>query len=107
MFALVALLCLYLGINNVRNAFRLASENGWQRISVLLIITGIILLALVIPCVIQATKDLREAKRIKEDLDRKEALEKKAKHDQFFYDDEDGFSSGQEKAGDELRPDEQ
>ena len=49
MFALVALLCLYLGINNVRNAFRLASENGWQRISVLLIITGIILLALVSP----------------------------------------------------------
>ncbi len=103
MFALVALLCLYLGINNVRNAFRLASANGWQRISVLLIITGVILLALVIPCVIQATKDLREAKKIKEDLEAKEAREKKAKHDQFFYDDEEGFINGNDNAGDELR----
>lgn len=103
MFALVALLCLYLGINNVRNAFRLAAENGWQRISVLLIITGVILLALVIPCVIQATKDLREAKAIKEDLEKKEAEEKKARHDQFFYDEEDGFTNVDNVAGEDLR----
>ena len=105
MFGLVALLCLYLGINNVKNAFRLASENGWQRISTLLIVTGIALLCLVIPCVIQATKDLKAAKEIVDNVDKEEEKKKKLQHDQFFYDDEEDFSRD-ETAGEDIRQEE-
>lgn len=100
MFALVALMCLYLGINNIRNAFRLAAEGGWRKISVMLLVTGVLLLALAIPCVLQANKDLKDAKKRAEEAMRAEEEKKRLAHDQFFYDDEEGYAaSGDDREG--------
>ena len=92
MFALVALMCLYLGIRNIRSAFRLAARSGWEKISILLLITGILLVALVIPCVLQANKDLKEKQKKAEELIREEEEKKKLRRDQFFYDDREDLN---------------
>lgn len=83
MFALVALLCLYAGINNIKKAFILAPFGQWAFINWSLFFTGVAMLAVVVPCVLQATKDLKEKRA---QLEQQQTEEKRKKQQQFFYD---------------------
>ncbi|MEG2928986.1 MAG: hypothetical protein RR846_05480 [Oscillospiraceae bacterium] len=58
MFALVALMCLYLGIKNLYCAF-VVPFKIWGLIHWLLLVTGAALLIVAFFCVRQATKDLK------------------------------------------------
>jgi len=86
MFALVALLCLYMGGNNIKKAFMLAPFGQWAFINWALFITGVLLLAAVIPCIKQANKELKEKSA---DIEKQKESEKQKRKQQFFYDDED------------------
>ncbi|MBR5520668.1 MAG: hypothetical protein IKU54_01600 [Oscillospiraceae bacterium] len=85
MFSLVALLCLYMGGNNIRKAFALAPFDQWAFINWALFITGIAMLAAVIPLIMQAMKDLKERNA---QIEEKAKEEKKKRQRQFFYDEE-------------------
>lgn len=86
MFSLVALMCLYLGTNNIRKAFVLAPFGQWQLINWSLFVTGIVLIPVGLLCIKQAVKDYKEAQRQKAE---KEKAEKEKRQQQFFYDEED------------------
>ncbi len=89
MFALVALLCLYMGGNNIKKAFMLAPFGQWVFINWALFITGVLLLAAVIPCIRQASKELKEKTA---DIEKQKEAEKQKKKQQFFYDDEETYT---------------
>ena len=99
MFALVALLCLYAGINNIKKAFILAPFGQWVFINWALFVTGIAMLAVVIPCIMQATKELKEKRA---QLEQKQAEEKKKRQQQFFYDEADEAGVPAEEYSDEI-----
>lgn len=65
MFTLVALMCLYLGINNLYKAFRV-SFYSWHIVHYGLAITGICLLVVCFFCIRQAIKDYNERKQNKD-----------------------------------------
>ena len=72
MFGIVALCCLYLGIKNVKSAFSLAPFSRWQFINWALFLTGVLMLLLIIPCLMQANKDLKKAQKEKDDKEKAE-----------------------------------
>ena len=85
MFSLVALMCFYMGGNNIRKAFMLAPFGQWQLINWALFATGVVMIPVGFFCLKQAMKDYKEAQ------EKKEATAKAAKEkrqQQFFYDDE-------------------
>lgn len=90
MFGIVALCCLYLGIKNVKSAFSLAPFSRWQFINWALFLTGVLMLLLIIPCLMQADKDLKKAKKEKDD---KEKDERRSKKITYLYDKEEGFTA--------------
>ena len=90
MFALVALMCFYIGGNNIRKAFMLAPFGQWAFINWSLFATGLALVPVGFFCVKQAIKDYRENQRQKAE---KEKAEKAKRQQQFFYDDEDSTES--------------
>ena len=83
MFALVALMCLYLGGNNIRKAFIIAPFSQWEVINWMLFLMGIVLLLVGLRCIWQANKDYKEAQALKEE---KRKAEKEKRKRQFFYD---------------------
>ena len=85
MFSLVALMCFYLGTNNIRKAFALAPFDQWVFINWALFAVGVILLPVGVFCLLQAMKDFKVRKAEKE---AKEKAEKEKRQRQFFYDDE-------------------
>ncbi len=85
MFALVALLCLYLGGNNIRKAFVMSPFGRWQFINWALFVTGILMLIVGVLCIWQAMKDYKTAE--KEAME-KEKAEKEKRQQQFFFDEE-------------------
>ena len=90
MFGIVALCCLYLGIKNVKSAFSLAPFSRWRFINWALFLTGVLMLLLIIPCLMQANKDLKKVQKEKDD---KEKAERRNKKITYLYDKEDGFTS--------------
>lgn len=90
MFGIVALCCLYLGIKNVKSAFSLAPFSRWRFINWALFLTGVLMLLLIIPCLMQANKDLKKAQKEKDD---KEKAERRSKKITYLYDKEDGFTA--------------
>lgn len=86
MFALVALLCLYMGGNNIKKAFMLAPFGQWAFINWALFVTGVLLLAAVIPCIRRAIKEMKEKS---DETEKKKEAEKLKRQRQFFYDDEE------------------
>lgn len=85
MFALVALMALYLGVRNIKNAFIIAPFGQWHLISWSLFVVGVLMVLAGIACVWQASKDYKA----KEEEKRQKELEEKQKRQrQFFYDDE-------------------
>lgn len=86
MFALVALLCLYMGGNNIRKAFMLAPFSQWAFINWALFVTGVLLLAVAVPCIRQASKELKEKN---EEIEKQKEAERQKKKQQFFYDEEE------------------
>ena len=85
MFALVALMALYLGGRNIKNAFILAPFGQWQFINWSLFIVGILMVLAGIACVWQASRDYKAKE---EEKQQKELEEKQKRQRQFFYDDE-------------------
>ncbi len=85
MFALVALMALYLGARNIKNAFILAPFGQWQFINWSLFVVGVLMVAAGIACVWQASRDYKAKETEKEE---KERLEKEKRQQQFFFDDE-------------------
>ena len=83
MFALVALMALYLGARNIKNAFILAPFGQWQFINWSLFLVGLLMVLAGIACVWQASKDykVKEAER-----EEKERLEKEKRQQQFYFD---------------------
>ena len=83
MFALVAIMALYLGVRNIKNAFALAPFGQWRFINWSLFVVGILMVLAGIACVWQASRDYKakEAERAE-----KERLEKEKRQRQFFYD---------------------
>lgn len=88
MFAIVALLCLYLGGNNIKKAFVLAPFGRWKAINWMLLGTGVALLALVPFLIRQAMKDYQIAKENAAEKERQAEAKKKAL---YSYDDEENF----------------
>ena len=86
MFALVALMALYLGARNIKNAFILAPFGQWQVINWSLFVVGILMVAAGIACVWQASRDYKAKEAEKEE---KERLEKEKRQQQFFFDEQD------------------
>ncbi len=95
MFALVALLCLYMGGNNIKKAFMLAPFGQWAFINWALFVTGVLMLAAVIPCIMQANKELKEKSAA---IEKQKEAEKKKRQLQFFFDEEETATAG-EKTG--------
>lgn len=91
MFALVAVMCLYLGINNIRKAFA-ADFSRWRAINYLLLISGVVLVLVGIACIFQAVKDHKEAGEKEKE---KEEKEKQLSREQFFYDEEEAEKSAE------------
>lgn len=83
MFTLVALMALYLGARNIKNAFILAPFSQWEFINWSLFVIGILMVLAGIACVWQACKDYKNRE---EELAEKERLEKEKRQQQFFYD---------------------
>ncbi|MBQ3588799.1 MAG: hypothetical protein II977_09545 [Oscillospiraceae bacterium] len=98
MFSLVALMCFYLGGNNIRKAFMLAPFGQWKFINWALLLTGILLIPAGILCMKQAMKDFRENKEKKAELEKEQ---KARRQQQFFYDDNEEFSDGAEEFSDD------
>ncbi|MBR4035584.1 MAG: hypothetical protein IKJ05_02480 [Oscillospiraceae bacterium] len=84
MFALVALMALYLGVRNIKNAFIIAPFGQWQFINWSLFMVGILMVLAGIACVWQANKDYQAKQAEKEE---KEKLESEKRKQQFYYDD--------------------
>ena len=85
MFSLVALMCLYLGTNNISKAFN-RPFGSWQAINWMLAVSGLMLILVGIACIWQAIRDYTRRGKEKQ---AKEEAEKKARQRQFFYDEED------------------
>ena len=85
MFALVALMALYLGVRNIKNAFILAPFGQWQFINWSLFVVGLLMVLAGIACVWQASKDYKAKEAEKAE---KERLEKEKRQQQFYFDDE-------------------
>ena len=85
MFTIVALMALYLGARNIRNAFVLAPFGQWQFINWSLFVVGILMVLAGIACVWQANRDY-QAKQA--EMAEKEKEEKEKRRQQFFYDDD-------------------
>ena len=85
MFALVALMELYLGARNIKNAFILAPFGQWQFINWSLFLVGLLMVLSGIACVWQASKDYKAKEAEKAE---KERLEKEKRQQQFYFDDE-------------------
>lgn len=85
MFSLVALMCLYIGVNNIRKAFA-APLSRWNAMNCALAGTGIILLFLAVACIWQANKDYKQAKEKEAE---KEREEKEKRRRQYFFDEEE------------------
>ena len=83
MFALVALMALYLGVRNIKNAFVIAPFGQWQFINWSLIVVGILMVLAGIACVWQASKDYK-AKQA--EAEEKEKQEKARRQRQFYFD---------------------
>lgn len=85
MFTIVALMALYLGVRNIKNAFALAPFGQWQFINWSLFVVGILMVLAGIACAWQANKDYKakEAEKQQKDLE-----EKQSRQRQFFYDEE-------------------
>lgn len=88
MFAIVALLCLYLGGNNIRKAFALATFSQWKAINWMLLVTGIAMFCLVPFLLRQAIRDYNLAK---EDALAKEKRAEEKKKRQYMLDDSEDF----------------
>ena len=73
MFALVALMALYLGGRNIKNAFVLAPFGQWQFINWSLFIVGILMVLAGIACIWQAGKDYKAKEA---EMAEKERIEK-------------------------------
>ena len=86
MFALVALMALYLGARNIKNAFILAPFGQWQFINWSLFLVGLLMVLAGIACVWQASKDYKTKEAEKAE---KERLEKEKRQQQFFFDEQD------------------
>ena len=86
MFALVALMALYLGARNIKNAFILAPFGQWQFINWSLFLVGLLMVLAGIACVWQASKYYKEKEAEKAE---KERLEKEKRQQQFFFDEQD------------------
>ncbi|MBQ8604066.1 MAG: hypothetical protein IJ410_04400 [Oscillospiraceae bacterium] len=86
MFALVALLCLYAGGNNIKKAFALAPFSRWEFINWALFGIGVLLLIVGVLCILQANKDLKERAA---EAEKQQEAEKKKRQQEFFYDDEE------------------
>ena len=87
MFALVALMALYLGGRNIKNAFVLAPFGQWQFINWSLFIVGILMVLAGIACIWQAGKDYK----VKEaEMAETERIEKEKRQRQFYYDETEG-----------------
>lgn len=84
MFALVALMALYRGVRNIKNAFALAPFGQWQFINWSLFVVGILMVLAGIACVWQANKDYQAKQAEREE---KEKLESEKRKQQFYYDD--------------------
>ncbi len=85
MFSLVALMCLYIGVSNIRKAFS-APFSRWSAINWALAGTGVILLLLAAACIWQASKDYKQAKEKEAE---KEREEKEKRRRQYFFDEEE------------------
>ena len=85
MFTLVALMALYLGVRNIKNAFALAPIGQWQFINWSLFVVGLFMVAAGVACVWQASRDYKAKEAEKAE---KERLEKEKRQQQFFFDDE-------------------
>ena len=83
MFALVALMALYLGGRNIKNAFVLAPFGQWQFINWSLFIVGILMVLAGIACIWQANKDYKAKEA---EMAEKERIEKEKRQRQFYYD---------------------
>ena len=83
MFALVALMALYLGGRNIKNAFVLAPFGQWQFINWSLFIVGILMVLAGIACIWQAGKDYKTKEA---EMAEKERIEKEKRQRQFYYD---------------------
>ena len=86
MFALVALMALYLGARNIKNAFILAPFGQWQFINWSLFLVGLLMVLAGIACVWQASKYYKAKEAEKAE---KERLEKEKRQQQFFFDEQD------------------
>ena len=73
MFALVALMALYLGARNIKNAFIIAPFGQWQFINWSLFVVGILMVLAGIACVWQASRDYKakEAEKQQKELEEK------------------------------------
>ena len=87
MFALVALMALYLGGRNIKNAFVLAPFGQWQFINWSLFIVGILMVLAGIACIWQASKDYKAKEA---EMAEKERIEKEKRQRQFYYDETEG-----------------
>lgn len=85
-FAFVGLCRLYLGVNNVRKAFRLAPFSQWAAINWMLAVVGAVLIAIVIPCIYMSNKLLKEKKAA--DVEESARLIEK-KRSEYTYDREE------------------
>ena len=83
MFALVALMALYLGGRNIKNAFVLAPFGQWQFINWSLFIVGILMVLAGIACIWQASKDYKAKEA---EMAENERIEKEKRQRQFYYD---------------------
>lgn len=88
--ALVALLCLYMGGNNVKKAFVLAPFGSWTFINWALLVTGVAMLALVYPLVKKAINDYNAAK---EDAYAQLQRQEEAKKRKYQLDNDEDFDS--------------
>ncbi len=93
MFALVALMCLYMGGNNIKKAFMLAPFSSWQAINWMLLGTGVAMLLLVVPLVKRGIADYNRAK---EDAYERLRLEEEAKKRKYTMDDEADYDLPEE-----------
>ena len=83
MFALVALMALYLGVRNIKNAFAIAPIGQWQFINWSLFLVGLLMVLAGIACVWQASRDYKAKEAEREE---KERLEKEKRQQQFYFD---------------------
>ena len=86
MFALVALMALYLGARNIKNAFILAPFGQWQFINWSLFVVGVLMVLAGIACVWQASRDYKNKENERAE---KERLEKEKRQQQFFFDEQE------------------